>query len=318
MLMHSVVSELSCSIVIIYKTKGERAWPLPSWLTYSLPILQPFRVSHLTFYVQSVFCDIPLASNTDPWIYILKQHQQQQWTVTSPIHSKAQSPGTHVAVLALVGLEEPPTACGAPLSSIAKSNPLSRPVRLHKSLRGGNSIPVGFLIKDLQNPPQAPGPPLQGGDFCGIHSPPTWLYFSKSEDTAFTVHLCTNPPTCTTASPRWTPASSGPLWGSSHFQNGILHSIPLFLSVRTYKNLHRCWAHPCIPKLQKPCCQGFPVHLLKLLTRVDQFLLSIWSIRGELSRNGGPWGCPPWAIGCSRFTFCCITALAAKRGPTVS
>ena len=153
MFMHSVVSELSCSIVIIYKTKGERAWPLPSWLTYSLPILQPFRVSHLTFYVQSVFCDIPLASNTDPWIYILKQHQQQQWTVTSPIHSKAQSPGTHVAVLALVGLEEPPTACGAPLSSIAKSNPLSRPVRLHKSLRGGNSIPVGFLIKDLQTTP---------------------------------------------------------------------------------------------------------------------------------------------------------------------
>ena len=50
----------------------------------------------------------------------------QQQTVTSPTHSKTQwqvSPGTHVAVLALMGLEEPPTTCGVPLSSLAKSSP---------------------------------------------------------------------------------------------------------------------------------------------------------------------------------------------------
>ena len=33
--------------------------------------------------------------------------------------------------------------------------------------------PCGVFIKEQQNPPQAPGPPLQRGDFCSIHSPPT-------------------------------------------------------------------------------------------------------------------------------------------------
>ena len=33
---------------------------------------------------------------------------------------------------------------------------------------------------------------------------------------------------------------------------------------------------------------------------------------------GTPWGCPPWAIGCSCFTFCCTTYLSAKRGPEMS
>ena len=88
--------------------------------------------------------------------------------------------------------------------------------------------------------------------------------------------------------PGGTPASSGPLWGSSHFQNDILHSIPLFLSVRIYKNPHSCWAHPCITKLQNPCCQGFPLLWLKLLTQVNQLHLSMWSICHELSHIGGP------------------------------
>ena len=39
-----------------------------------------------------------------------------------------------------------------------------------------------------KNLPQAPSPPLQGGDFCSVQGPPTRLHFSKSEDTAFTVH----------------------------------------------------------------------------------------------------------------------------------
>ena len=52
----------------------------------------------------------------------------QQQIVTSLIHSKTQlqvSPGTHAAVLVLMGLEEPPTTCGVPLSSMAKSSLLS-------------------------------------------------------------------------------------------------------------------------------------------------------------------------------------------------
>ena len=116
----------------------------------------PFRVSRLTSYVQSIFCDIALVSNTDPWIYILQQQYLQQQIVTSPIHNKTQrwvSPGTHVAVLALMRLEEPPTACGVPLSSVAKSSPPSVLLKFQESLHRSNSIPAGFfIIKDLQNP----------------------------------------------------------------------------------------------------------------------------------------------------------------------
>jgi len=87
-----------------------------------------------------------------------------QQTVTSPVQSETQhpvSPGTHVAVLALMGLEEPPTACGVPLSSTA--SPPSALVRLQESLDRGNSTPAGLFTKDPQNHPQAPGPPIQRG-----------------------------------------------------------------------------------------------------------------------------------------------------------
>ena len=33
---------------------------------------------------------------------------------------------------------------------------------------------------------------------------------------------------------------------------------------------------------------------------------------------GTPWGCPPWTIGCSCFTFCCTTYLSAKQGRDMS
>ena len=76
-------------------------------------------------------------------------------TVTSPIHSKTQcqvSPGTHVAVLALMGLEEPPTICGVPLSCVAKSSPPSVLVKLQERLQRGNSTPWVFFIKDPEKP----------------------------------------------------------------------------------------------------------------------------------------------------------------------
>ena len=50
------------SIVIIYKTWDE-SLNMPSRPIWSC----------LTLYVQSIFCDVPLANNTDPWIYILLQ-----------------------------------------------------------------------------------------------------------------------------------------------------------------------------------------------------------------------------------------------------
>ena len=55
------------------------------------------------------------------------------------------SPGTHVAVLALTGLEEPPSTDGVPLSAMAKSGPLSVLVRLQEGLRRGNPTPPGLL-----------------------------------------------------------------------------------------------------------------------------------------------------------------------------
>ena len=81
--------------------------------------------------------------------------------VTSPIHSKTQcqvSPGTHVPVLAFMGLEEPPSMCRVPLSSMAKSSSPSILVRLQESLHRGSSTPARFIIKDSQNPLQTPGP----------------------------------------------------------------------------------------------------------------------------------------------------------------
>ena len=37
MCLGSAISDLSCYIIIIYKTWGKRAWPPPSWLTCSFP-----------------------------------------------------------------------------------------------------------------------------------------------------------------------------------------------------------------------------------------------------------------------------------------
>ena len=71
----------------------------------------------------------------------------------------------------------------------------------------------GVFIKDPHNPPQALGPPLQGGDLCGIHSPPTCFEMlshcsksaresevsSTSQNTAFIAHCSTKPPSQDTA-----------------------------------------------------------------------------------------------------------------------
>ena len=65
--------------------------------------------------------------------------------------------GNAVAALALMGLEEPTTACGVTLSSKAKSSPLSVLVRLQESLHRATAPLWSFFIKDPQTPPQAPG-----------------------------------------------------------------------------------------------------------------------------------------------------------------
>ena len=73
----------------------------------------------------------------------------------------------------LMGLEEPPTACGVPLSSMA--SPPSALVRLQESLDRGNSTPAGLFTKDPQNHPQAPGPPIQRGISAAFTAHPRFL-----------------------------------------------------------------------------------------------------------------------------------------------
>lgn len=71
------------------------------------------------------------------------------------MHSKTQrqvSPGTHVALLALTGLEELPTTCGVPLCSMAKSSPPFVFVGLQESLHKGNPTPAGFLLRTRKSP----------------------------------------------------------------------------------------------------------------------------------------------------------------------
>ena len=69
MRLHSAISDLSCYIVIIYKTWGERA-------DHSIlgNLLSPHSTpsgSLASHSMQSIFCDISSESDTDPWISIL-------------------------------------------------------------------------------------------------------------------------------------------------------------------------------------------------------------------------------------------------------
>ena len=78
-------------------------------------------------------------------------------------------PGTHVAVLTLMGLEKPPTACGVSFPSMAIC-----PYEIAEKPPQGQLHPCGAFIKDPQNPTQVPNPSLKGGDFVQ-HSQPTHM-----------------------------------------------------------------------------------------------------------------------------------------------
>ena len=62
-----------------------------------------------------------------------------------------------------MGLGEPVTTCGVPLSSMAKFIPPSVLVKLQESPTG-ELQPCRVFIKGLKTPPQVLGPPLQGRD----------------------------------------------------------------------------------------------------------------------------------------------------------
>ena len=106
--------------------------------------------------------------------------------------------------------------------------------------------------------------------------------------------------------------------GSSHVQNGISHAVPLFLSVRTHKSPSQVPGPPYVPESQKPSCQGFPLHLPKLLTQVNQLHLTTCSIRRELSHIGGPLRMPPLGYRLLMLHFLLHSGLTVKQGPAVS
>ena len=82
------------------------------------------------------------------------------------------SPGTHVAVLALTGLEETPTACGLSLSFMAKSSPPSVLVKLQESLHRGNSTLMGFLLKTYKTPQRCLAHPFKEVMFLAFTAHP--------------------------------------------------------------------------------------------------------------------------------------------------
>ena len=102
--------------------------------------------------------------------------------------------------------------------------------------------------------------------------------------------------------------SINPVREDVHLVGCTLHELPCILQPLSQWGVsgHRCQPFHFIPRTQdtihfcvleslKPCCQWFPLLLLKLRTQVDQLCLSIWSICRELCHIGWgvPWGCPP-------------------------
>ena len=79
------------------------------------PSPPPLQGLHLAIYVQSSSRDIFSVSNANT---LHLATAVATTAVTSPVRSSTQyqaSPGTHVAVFMLMGLEEPPSACAVPL-----------------------------------------------------------------------------------------------------------------------------------------------------------------------------------------------------------
>ena len=122
-------------------------------------------------------------------------------TFASPRHSKTQrqvSPGTHIAVLALTGLEEPPTTCEVPLSSMAKSSPLTVCVRLQESLHRDNSISGEFLLRTHKIPHRRWAHPFKEGIFVAFTAHPHdskcfHTVLNLQENQRLVAHLRTQP-----------------------------------------------------------------------------------------------------------------------------
>ena len=166
----------------------------------------------------------------------------------------------------------------------------------------------GVFITDPQNPSQALGLPLQEGDFCGIHSSPTCLHFSKSEDTGFTVHCLHHRAAfsvrCSTRSTSQDTTQvthicvchwMGPLLAQAPCQaftlsNRISGAVPQLLSVKTCKP-PQVPGPPLCPKVTKPKLPRVP-HVFAQTTypswpTLPEYMVNtLWShIRGPLRKS---------------------------------
>ena len=78
------------------------------------------------------------------------------------------SPGTHVIAFALMGLEEPPTACGVPLSSMVSSSPPSTLWDCRKATTGGTPSLQGFLLRNNKTPHKRQAHPFKESSVFGF------------------------------------------------------------------------------------------------------------------------------------------------------
>ena len=95
--------------------------------------------------------------------------------------------------------------------------------------------------------------------------------------------LPANEPTFAFSSHGWGLYQLFPLQGLHAFKMASLMPLrQVETSLKDPQNPPPALGPPCIPELQRPSCQGFPLLLPKLLTQVDQHCLNMWSIRQEL------------------------------------
>ena len=153
MYMHRAVSDLRCCQTMDLQNKGQEqedveqeSLSTSSWLICSFPSFHTFRVSYLTVYpnpsstmfswqitLTLVFISCNRSSYKNNYI-----PNTQQNPIPGIICNSCSSPCPYQA------REEPPTACGAPLSSVAKSSPPAVLVKLHESLQRDSFTP--FLL----------------------------------------------------------------------------------------------------------------------------------------------------------------------------
>ena len=221
----------------------------------------------------------------------MQQQWLQQQIVASPIHSKTLckvSPGIHFAARAFTGLEEPSIPCGVPLSSLAKSSPLSVLVKLQKSLHRGISTPAEFLLRTRKTPRRSQAHHFKERIFVAFTALPEDYTFlnlrtQNLQHTVPNLYHETQPLQYTSAqiSPllhltQMEPLPARALCGVFTLSKWHLACHPsTSLSKDPQIPLPGVAGPPLCPRVEKAKLPSFPLLLLELFTQVDQVHLSM-------------------------------------------